>query len=85
MKYGLALVGGASGAALALLICNTFSVKHAAIFWSVLILSALIFSILTFKKSDQFMIFCTSMIGSYILVRGVSMYAGGYPNEFELF
>lgn len=24
------------------------------------------------------------MVGSYILIRGVSFYFGGYPNEFEV-
>jgi hypothetical protein len=84
MKYGLALIGGASGAALALLICSSFGVSQAALFWSILGVSALLFTFLTFKKSDHFMIFSTSLMGSYILVRGVSLFAGGYPNEFEL-
>ena len=44
----------------------------------------MIFTVLTFKMSDQFMIFSTALMGSYMLVRGVSLYAGGYPNEFEM-
>ena len=84
MKYGLAVVGGGSGAALALLICSTFSVQQPPVFWGIIVVSAMIFTVLTFKMSDQFMIFSTAMMGSYMLVRGVSFYAGGYPNEFEM-
>jgi|LakMenEpi03Aug12_release.lakeMendotaPanAssembly.Ray.scaffolds.fasta_scaffold2860364_1 hypothetical protein len=27
----------------------------------------------------------TSLIGAYLTVRGISAYAGGYPNEFTLY
>lgn len=84
IKYGMALIGGSSGAALALIICNTFGVRHPAAFWGILIASAILFTLMTFKMNNQFIIFSTALIGSYMLVRGVSLYAGGYPNEFIL-
>lgn len=84
IKYGVAVLGGGAGAALALLICNTFGVRNPWIFWSILVALAIVFTILTFKLDNQFMIFTTALMGSYMLVRGVSLYAGGYPNEFEL-
>ena len=31
------------------------------------------------------MIFGTSLIGSYMAVRGVSLFAGNFPNEITLF
>jgi len=27
----------------------------------------------------------TSLIGAYLTVRGISAYAGGYPNEFTIY
>ena len=39
---------------------------------------------LTFKVFDHAMIFSTSFLGSYALVRGVSCYAGHYYNEFTI-
>jgi hypothetical protein len=27
----------------------------------------------------------TSLIGAYLTVRGISAYAGGYPNEFTVY
>jgi hypothetical protein len=52
MKYGLALVGGTAGAALALIVCTAFNVKHPAAFWSILMVTALLFTLLTFVKNE---------------------------------
>lgn len=41
-------------------------------------------AILSFKKSDHIMILSTALIGSYGIIRGLSFYFGGYPNEFEV-
>jgi len=30
---------------------------------------------------DQVVIISTSLIGSYFIIRGISLYAGGFPNE----
>lgn len=35
-------------------------------------------------KSEAVKIYSTSLIGSYFFIRGISLYAGGFPNEFEL-
>jgi uncharacterized membrane protein len=84
LKYGLALLGGGTGGALGLLVCGAFNISHPAAFWGILVALALIFTLITFKGSDQFMIFSTALFGSYMMVRGISLYAGGYPNEFEI-
>lgn len=31
------------------------------------------------------MVAVTSLVGSYLIMRGVSFYVGGYPNEFLLY
>jgi hypothetical protein len=49
INYGVALVGGGVGACIALLICDIFEVKHTAIFWTILLISALISTFLSFK------------------------------------
>jgi hypothetical protein len=33
--------------------------------------------------SDFIIIVTTAFVGSYMLVRGVSFFAGGYPDEFD--
>lgn len=35
-------------------------------------------------KSEAVKIYFTSLIGSYFFVRGISVYAGGFPDEFAL-
>jgi len=34
--------------------------------------------------SEAVKVYSTSLIGSYFFVRGIAMYAGGFPNEFAL-
>ena len=85
LKYGLALLSGSAGALLAFTLCNTFQLtQKPAIFYSIVVVFALLCIVITYKKSDQFMIFTTAMIGSYLFVRGISLYAGGFPNEFTI-
>lgn len=45
---------------------------------------AIIASILSFYFYDRVLILATSFGGSYMLLRGISLYAGGFPNEFTL-
>lgn len=47
-------------------------------------LSAVICGVLTYRFLERGMIVCTALFGSYAMVRGISMYAGHYPSEFEL-
>ena len=45
---------------------------------------ALILGLLTYFLQETVVIFMTSLVGSYAIVRGVSLYAGGFPSEMEL-
>jgi hypothetical protein len=45
---------------------------------------AAVFALLSFFIYDHILIASTSLIGCYSLIRGISLYAGGYPNEFTL-
>ena len=53
-------------------------------FWLFIFGLAAISAGLSFVIFDHVLIFSTSLIGSYSFVRGISLYAGGYPNEFTL-
>ena len=46
---------------------------------------ALTIAIISLKFLKLVLVLGTSFIGSFLIVRGVSFYLGGYPNEFELF
>jgi len=42
---------------------------------------ALILAVLSFRYFDKVLIFGTALIGSYAFIRGISLFAGHYPNE----
>jgi hypothetical protein len=46
---------------------------------------AIAMAYLAFKFFDEIVVFGTSLIGSYVFVRGISLFAGHYPNEVMLF
>lgn len=41
-------------------------------------------AILAYEFKDHIIILTTSLIGSYLTVRSISLLLGGFPNEFEL-
>lgn len=49
------------------------------------ILCAIIGGLLSFKYSQMVVLICTSLIGSYSFMRGLSYFFGGYPPEAELY
>lgn len=53
--------------------------------WITVATAALITSILSMVFFDQACIIGSALGGSYALIRGISVYAGGYPNEFLIF
>ena len=55
-----------------------------ALFWCVAIACAIAAVVLTFYWLEPVLIITTSFSGSYMFVRGISLYAGGFPNEFIL-
>jgi energy-converting hydrogenase Eha subunit E len=54
------------------------------VFWCVCVGCAIVAAALVFIAYNHAIILSTSLIGSYFFVRGISLYAGGYPNEFTL-
>ena len=40
---------------------------------------------LSFVLRSHILIISTAFVGSYGFIRGISFYAGGYPNEFTLY
>ena len=82
------LVGGVSGFFLGQLL---FSLFGNLISWNQIVVNVLfviiciIISIcLAYWLQDAIIIFATSFIGAYTFIRGISLFAGGYPNEFTV-
>ena len=82
------LVGGIAGFFLGEFLFNLFgnrinwnsTVVH--ILFILVCIIALI--VVAFFLKDAIIIFATSFIGAYTLIRGISFFAGGFPNEFTV-
>ena len=85
-RVGAAILAGWGGFMLGLLINETvlYKAKSEALFWCVGIAAAILFAVLTFWIYNEVLIATTSFMGAYFFWRGISLYAGGFPNEFEL-
>lgn len=55
-----------------------------AVLWFMNIFCAIVASVAAWKFFDKGIIFATSLIGSFFIMRGIGMYAGGFPNEYIL-
>jgi hypothetical protein len=51
------------------------------IYWSTIIISIIVCIIGAYFLVEHVIIFATSLIGSYAIIRGISLYAGGFPDE----
>jgi len=84
-KVFIGLFGGYGGYLLGSLI-YTFAMSRIdwnpnALYWIIVSCTVLIGLLLSYFFADFIMITCTSLIGGYLLIRGISLYAGGFPNE----
>ena len=61
-----------------------YLVESKILFWSVNIIFTVLCALLTLGWFDQAIMLSTSLVGSYLVARGVSLFAGGYPNEYTL-
>lgn len=85
-KLGAACIAGWGGF-LGGLILNTAFLGYAnseALFWITNITCALVAAALAFCFYFPVVITVTSFSGAYMFIRGISLFAGGYPNEFLL-
>jgi len=86
-KLGGAALAGWGGFCLALLIWNTFlylTTTSDALFWSFTIGIAVLCGLLTLVLFDHVIINATSMIGSFMMMAGIGIVAGGYQNPFTI-
>ena len=83
-KWGVALIAAWGGVMLGFLITSTFAIGTAAGFYCTIIAAGLIMFIVGLKVEKALIIMVTAFTGSYSIVRGVSLYAGGFPSEIQL-
>lgn len=87
-RYGLMLLGGTAGFFLGFLLYTFVFAQWAK---TVYLLSFLCFTgfvagaYLTYKFDKALIVYLTAFIGAYSLIRGISMFAGKYPNEIFIY
>lgn len=86
VKVGAAILAAWGGFALGIILnaAVMFHFEYSWVFWTTNGVCMAVCALLTFKFFDHIMIFTTSILGSYLLVRGVSCYLGHYYNEFTI-
>ena len=85
-RLGAAILAGWGGFLLGFLLNEMvlYKVESQVLFWCVNVACAATAAILSFFLYEHVLIMTTSFAGSYMLVRGISFYAGGFPNELTL-
>lgn len=85
-KVGVFFIGAWGGVMLALVLNNIllYRAESEALFWVSLVAGGLIMGVLSYFIFVYVAILGTSFLGAYSLIRGVSMFAGHFPNEFTL-
>lgn len=85
-KWGIALMGCFGGVVLGLLITTIVgpALSNAILYYCIIIGCAIIAFVITLYVEKAVIIVSTSFVGSFMIIRGISMYAGGFPNETEL-
>jgi hypothetical protein len=83
-KWGIALVAGWGGVLLGFIITSTFVISEEWLYWIILVACAVVAFFFALKTQNTVMVIVTSFVGSYAMVRGVSLYVGGFPSETEL-
>jgi hypothetical protein len=63
------------------LLVKAIPINPQALYWGMLVFFILLVSIAGGFMKSYMVCLATSLVGSYALIRGVSVYAGGYPDE----
>jgi len=85
-RIAIAALGGWIGFVGGLLIHEAFLYHSSSqwLFWVICVGLAVIGFVITFWQYKLILIVSTAFLGSYLIVRGASLFIGGYPNEFTL-
>lgn len=85
-RVGAALLAGWGGFLIGVMLNEMvlYMAESTALFWSVSIGFAIVAAVLSFFYYEHVLINMTAFAGAYMLIRGISFYAGGFPNEFTL-
>ena len=83
-KAGIAIMAAWGGATLGFILTTALVIENVYAYWGLIVACALVCAFLAFKTEKLVIMCATAHIGSYLAIRGISMYAGGFPNESAL-
>ena len=86
-RIGLFLIGCWGGAVLGLLLSEAvlYKTDNLVALWVPVGVLGLLIGVLSFKWYKGIVILATSLLGAFLFVRGIAVFAGGYPNEFTIY
>jgi hypothetical protein len=88
-KIALGVLGGVGGFFLAFLFYGLIFAKFVTqsqwLLWVIICIGVIGGSILVFRFKEGLVVALTAAVGAYIAMRGISLVAGGYPDEFTMF
>ena len=80
-KIAVAVMAGFGGALIAATFTITFVIQSKLLWWLLVLGVGIAFGLVSMVLEELILMFCTSFIGSYLSIRGISLYAGGFPYE----
>ena len=83
-KVGISILAGWGGVLIGFMLTTTFVIENNYLHWGIIVACAGVCAYAAFKTERLVIMLATALIGSYLSVRGVSLYAGGFPNESSL-
>lgn len=83
-KYGVIMLGAVAGLMIAHVVTCAVLIKNRYIWWAITVSCPVALGIFTCACHKNIRIVFTALIGAYSVTRGISSYAGGFPNELEL-
>jgi hypothetical protein len=83
-KIAISCVAAWGGVLLGFVLTSTFIVSQQWLYYVILIGCGAVCFAVAYKTEHTVIIGATAFIGSYALVRGISLYLGGFPSESEL-
>jgi uncharacterized membrane protein YiaA len=83
-KVGISILAGWGGVTLGFILTTTFVIGNTYLYWGIIGGCALVCFYAAFLIERQVIMVATAFVGSYLFVRGISLYAGGFPAEGSL-
>jgi len=83
-KIGLAILAAWGGVTLGLLLTTTIVIENTYAFYGLIVLCAVVCFYAAYKTERYVIMIASAHIGAYLFVRGISLYAGGFPSEASL-